>query len=649
MRFPIPVSVRCLLMALGVVAWSPHALAQQAADVRTSVVKVTSKAEGEQQRTAAGFVVRVDSGSAYIVTASHVVEGDPHPQVSFFAEPNRLVPTKIVGVDAKDPKGLAVLLASSDVPPDTRALSLDTASDYRGGTPAVVIGFPLTRGTGWSVIPASIDGLRGRDLILTAPLEAGDSGAPIMVAGKVIGVVGETRGDFGFGVPAVIVQLTLQGWNVFRPATTTAGERAPEEKPDSGEDVVVRPKVTVDTQMFNEPMEVLAMAVSGSALLIGGHEFHKADGWFGRPSLTLWDLSSGRLLSSVIPDKEVWNFGERIEHLALSRDGSRAIIDGSQDFMLYDTRRGVVIREFSIEKEREAGRRNSISKHSDCWGQNWDAISLALSADGKRALSSDDGCMLRLWDADTGKAIWAEAALGLIEAVAFSPDERLVLSGGKSGWDEKDDTAKYSGYPNLRDAQTGRLIRSFKADSPEIAETVSVTFSPDGRFVVSHTRPKGIVLWDVASGKLLRVLIYQAELGDDRYVYSLRFSPDGRYLIAGCFVHDLHSGRTAKMLEDVPCDGPVASLPGGNYALYGGYGVQIYEFTTRKHVASLITLGDGQWMTITSENYYVASPAGEKRLIVEAGGSKLPIDGFRSTYGKADEVRRALAPLLKKP
>ncbi|HET6892877.1 MAG TPA: hypothetical protein VFH31_17360, partial [Pyrinomonadaceae bacterium] len=177
-----------------------------------------------------------------------------------------------------------------------------------------------------------------------------------------------------------------------------------------------------------------------------------------------------------------------------------------------------------------------------------------------------------------------------------------------------------------------------------------VAFSPDGRFAVSHTKPKGILLWDVASGKLLRTLIGQDKMGDDRDNYSLNFSHDARYVLAGCFVHDLQSGRTTQVFEKCS-EGLVAAFPGGNYAIYPGDlgpGLQINEFTTGKLVASLMTLGNGEWMTITADNYYVASPAGEKRLTVSTGHVNLPIDAYRSTYNKPKQVIRALTPLVRK-
>jgi hypothetical protein len=117
----------------------------------------------------------------------------------------------------------------------------------------------------------------------------------------------------------------------------------------------------------------------------------------------------------------------------------------------------------------------------------------------------------------------------------------------------------------------------------------------------------------------------------------------------------LHTGRTTQMRRGLsfwkPCEGPVVALPGGRYAVYPGeydFGARVHEFTTGGLVAALTNLGDGEWMTLTSQSYYVASPQGEKRLTVRAGGATLPIDGFRATYGKPKEVQKALAPVLQR-
>ena len=64
----------------------PLLLAQDIDDMKRGVVKITAQAEGKT-KVGTGFIVRLEKDAAYIVTASHVIEGDPKPQVTFFPQP----------------------------------------------------------------------------------------------------------------------------------------------------------------------------------------------------------------------------------------------------------------------------------------------------------------------------------------------------------------------------------------------------------------------------------------------------------------------------------------------------------------------------------------------------------------------------------
>lgn len=64
----------CALLLLAVLF--PHMLwAQDIAQVKKGVVKITAQVDGKN-RVGSGVVVRLDKGHVYIVTASHVIEGD---------------------------------------------------------------------------------------------------------------------------------------------------------------------------------------------------------------------------------------------------------------------------------------------------------------------------------------------------------------------------------------------------------------------------------------------------------------------------------------------------------------------------------------------------------------------------------------------
>ena len=101
----------------------------------------------------------------------------------------------------------------------------------------------------------------------------------------------------------------------------------------------------------------------------------------------------------------------------------------------------------------------------------------------------------------------------MVSSVTFSPDGRQVLTGS---WDK---TAI------LWDAATGQSIRSFQEHA---AEVKSVAFSPDGRQVLTGSSDSTAILWDAATGQQLR-----AFHGHTDQVVSVAFSPDGRQVLTG--------------------------------------------------------------------------------------------------------------------
>ncbi len=98
-------------------------------------------------------------------------------------------------------------------------------------------------------------------------------------------------------------------------------------------------------------------------------------------------------------------------------------------------------------------------------------------------------------------------------SVSFSPDGKTLVSGSR------DKTIK------LWNVETGKEIRTLKGHDSYV---YSVNFSPDGKTLVSGSWDKTIKLWNVETGKEIRTL-----KGHDSYVYSVNFSPDGKTLVSG--------------------------------------------------------------------------------------------------------------------
>jgi len=64
-------------------------------------------------------------------------------------------------------------------------------------------------------------------------------------------------------------------------------------------------------------------------------------------------------------------------------------------------------------------------------GHTGEIYNLALSSDGRQALSASSDKMLLLWDLETKRCVQTlEGHQAFVRAVAFSQDDRMALSGG---------------------------------------------------------------------------------------------------------------------------------------------------------------------------------------------------------------------------
>ncbi|MBX3329911.1 MAG: SUMF1/EgtB/PvdO family nonheme iron enzyme [Nitrospira sp.] len=192
----------------------PHdLLAQGSEDLKRGVVKITARGEGQQSKVGTGVVVRVDHDAAYIVTAAHVIEGDPEPIVTVFPNPQKPLVAQVVGIQGGDQHGLAALRVVGPIPDGLVALPLDLTTKVVGGEALTFIGFPRTLPP-WTVSTGSLSGMNGPILAFQALVEEGHSGGPLLLNGQVIGVVSDTRGRLGYAVPTSILAVALRGWRI---------------------------------------------------------------------------------------------------------------------------------------------------------------------------------------------------------------------------------------------------------------------------------------------------------------------------------------------------------------------------------------------------------------------------------------------------
>lgn len=202
----------CVLLLLAVLL--PHALwAQDIAQIKKGVVKITAQVEGKN-KIGSGIIVKLEEDHVYIVTASHVIEGDQQPNVMFFSAPHRPFRARVLGLEGGNPAGLAALLIEGKIPPDLQALNLDQTTSVSGGEAITLIGFPQLEGSLWTVTTGTLSGRRGSALSFAGVADEGNSGGPVLFQGKVVGIVTQVGAKFNSAAPAMLARFALEGWGV---------------------------------------------------------------------------------------------------------------------------------------------------------------------------------------------------------------------------------------------------------------------------------------------------------------------------------------------------------------------------------------------------------------------------------------------------
>lgn len=91
----------------------------------------------------------------------------------------------------------------------------------------------------------------------------------------------------------------------------------------------------------------------------------------------------------------------------------------------------------------------------------------------------------------------------------------------------------------------------FTIDNGEHKAIVNgLTFTPDGKYLVSAGNDKVVRVWDTSTGKTIRTLRGQISLGQDGEIYALALSPDGKLLATGGLLTGTSEEKMAIRLYD---------------------------------------------------------------------------------------------------
>jgi WD40 repeat protein len=176
-------------------------------------------------------------------------------------------------------------------------------------------------------------------------------------------------------------------------------------------------------------------------------------------------------------------------------------------------------REAQRQRELEAARRLAEERARSAArlrrGAVWLAMALLVAL--VAAVTAGFDGLGAVWDLASGQVTTLTHDEPFLFGIAFNPDGSRVATVSPMTEQAAEEIGVFEW-----DAVTGEELRMFPVDTLSI---YSVRYSPDGKLLVAGLQEGDIQVWDTASGALVRTLT-----GHTGIVPELAFSPDGKHL-----------------------------------------------------------------------------------------------------------------------
>lgn len=226
-------------------------------------------------------------------------------------------------------------------------------------------------------------------------------------------------------------------------------------------------------------------------------------------SAQIFDVQTGHKVTQL-QDETVDRDGDLyIRSVCFSPDG-RYLATGAEDKQ---------IRVWDIQ--------NRVIRHT-FHGHEQDIYSLDFARNGRHIASGSGDRTVRVWDIETGQNVLTLSIEDGVTTVAISPDGKLVAAGSL------DKSVR------VWDAHTGYLIERLEGPDGHRDSVYSVAFSPNGRELVSGSLDKTIKMWELHTtrnvpsiGGTTRGKCTKTFEGHKDFVLSVALTPDGKWVLSG--------------------------------------------------------------------------------------------------------------------
>ena len=281
-----------------------------------------------------------------------------------------------------------------------------------------------------------------------------------------------------------------------------------------------------------------------------------------------------------------------MEAIAFSPDG-KTLVSGAGDHS---------VRLWDLTKQPGAV---TLDGHQD-WA--WD---LAFSPNGRTVASASKDATVKIWDVVTGRELMTLLHPLWVNGVTYSPDGTLIATAC-------DDT-----LVRLWNPLTGEIVSNLGSHD-SVAECVA--FSPSGKLLASGSKHGEIKLWETQT----RTNTATFHVADDNIIWSIVFTPDGRYLAAAeggmidrsittghlVSVWEVSSGKLVTTLRSHTLDvRTLAYSPDGKILATGSWDgtIKFWDTTSYREIVTLKT-GRVQSLAFSADGKRLASAGADQTI-----------------------------------
>lgn len=350
--------------------------------------------------------------------------------------------------------------------------------------------------------------------------------------------------------------------------------------------------------------------------------------WGRKDHVYIWNLTTGQLHRNINAHTNEVNeiaFSPNINEVAFSPDGQSLASCTDTELKIWSVSDGRLLRDL-----------NSTQKFGDFRSVQFSPNGKLLAVGGA---VDEDQAAIAILNPTTGRLIRTMAIRlsrpstpGLarlsharplpggpsmvVHSLSFSPDGRSLVSG-----DEDANVILWS-------VKNGRRLKTMKGHDSAVN---SVAFSPNGKRIVSGSFDQTVKLWDVRTGSTLRTF----KSHHDR-VTSVRLSPDEQTIVSGSLdrgvrLWSANDGRQLALLENHEAAVTfVGFSPDGRIAASSSLDgrINLWSTSSKTLISTILSFDDFSWINFTPDGFYNSSPEALKHVAWRVGSRVYPGNSF---------------------